>query len=69
MNRSSPSRISATGTADTSIFRVKFTSLGWEQPRVWYPAKLWTERDLQAKEFLGGKPVPVGRGSWTHSWI
>lgn len=63
LKRSRPSRISPTGTADTSIFRVKFTSLGWEQPLVWYPAKLQTERDLQAKnaEFLGGEPVPAGR--------
>lgn len=52
MNSSRPSRISTTGTADTSIFRVKFTSLGWEQPRVWYPAKLWIERYLQAKEIF-----------------
>jgi len=60
LNRSRPSRISPTGTADTSIFSVKFTSLGWEQPRVWYPAKLWTEGDLQAKEteFAGGKACP-----------
>lgn len=40
LKRSRPSRISPTGTADTSSFRVMFTSLGWEQPRVWYPAKL-----------------------------
>lgn len=71
LNRSRPSRISPTGTADTSIFRVKFTSRGWEQPRVWYPAKLWAERHLQAKEteFVGDKPVPARRGLWSHSWI
>lgn len=50
MKRSRPSRISPTGTADTSIFSVVFTSLGCEQPRVWYPAKLGTQRHLQAKE-------------------
>lgn len=61
LNRSRPSRISPTGAADTSIFRVKFTLLGWEQPRVWYPAKLRTERDFQAKEVLGDKPVPAVR--------
>lgn len=65
LNRSRPSRISPTGTADTSIFNVKFTSLGWEQPRVWYPAKLGTERYLQAKEteFVGEELVPAGRGA------
>lgn len=29
------------GAMVTSIFRVNLTRAGWEQPRLWYPAKLW----------------------------
>lgn len=65
LNSSRLSRISPTGTADTNIFRVKFTWPGWKQARVWYPAKLWAERHFQAKEtgFARGELVPVGRAS------
>lgn len=57
------SRISPTGTADTNIFRVKFTWPGWEQPRVWYPAKLWAQRHLQAEGtgLAGAELLPVRR--------
>lgn len=36
-----PSTMRAMGVRATSIFRVNLTRDGWEQPRDWYPAKLW----------------------------
>lgn len=38
---SRPSRMRTMGAIVTSIFNVNLTGAGWEQTRVWYPAKLW----------------------------
>lgn len=35
-----PMMMRATGAAETSTFKVRSTSAGWEQPLVTYPAKL-----------------------------
>lgn len=47
------------GAIVTSIFSVNLTRAGWEQPRVWYPAKLRdpVERGVMRMGYLG--PVPA----------
>lgn len=40
----------ATGAADTSTLSVVCTASGWEQPRVWYPAKLQHSSSVKARE-------------------
>lgn len=41
LKSSKPSRMRTMGAIVTSIFNVNLTCAGCEQPRVWYPAKLW----------------------------
>ena len=41
LKSSRPMRMRTMGAMVTSIFSVNLTGAGWEQPRVWYPVKLW----------------------------
>lgn len=53
LKSSRPSRMRAMGAIVTSILSVNLTGAGWEQRRVWYPAKLWNP--------MGRRVVRVGR--------
>lgn len=45
-----PIKMRAMGAAETNSFKVRSTSLGWEQPLVMYPAKLKTDNKKKRKK-------------------
>lgn len=59
LKSSRPMRMRTMGAMVTSIFSVNLTRAGWEQPRVWYPVKLWgpVVRGVVRRGHLGPAPA------------